>query len=80
MPLTGKERKAQLGYGALSEVARKTKRTLGHVSQVVSGTRRDKKVEREVARRLGITIEDAFGYIESRNSFATETSSSSSAA
>jgi hypothetical protein len=79
MPLTSKERKAELGYGALSAIARKTKRSLGHVSQVVSGTRSDKKVEREVARRLGIAIEEAFGPGDIQHSVPSQESVSLSA-
>lgn len=50
--MTPEERKKALGFGGLSWVARKTKRTLGHVSQVNAGLRRDALVERWIARRI----------------------------
>lgn len=59
--MTGRERKAALGYGALSKIARRTRRTLGHVSQVIDGTRRDPVVERATAARLGKSIDEVFG-------------------
>lgn len=52
MPLTPDERKRKLGHGALTKIARRTKRTLGHVSQVNSESRRDPKVERAITREL----------------------------
>jgi hypothetical protein len=60
MPLTKSERKERLGHGAITKIARKTRRTIGHVSEVVRGLRRDPKVEREVARRLELPMEDVF--------------------
>ncbi len=54
------EIKKRLRFGALSEIAVATDRTLGHVSQVVSGLRRDRKVEVAVARRLRMKVEDVF--------------------
>lgn len=66
MTLTVSERKARLGHGAATEIAAHVKGrkgkplTRGHVSQVLSGLRPDRKVERAAARRLGMKIEDAF--------------------
>ncbi len=54
------EIKSRLRFGALSEIAASTDRTLGHVSQVVSGLRRDRKVEVAVARKLRMKVEDVF--------------------
>jgi hypothetical protein len=50
--LTPDERKMRLGLGGLARVARRTKRTLGHVSQVNAESRRDKKVERAITREI----------------------------
>ncbi|MDB4916374.1 MAG: hypothetical protein JWM95_4018 [Gemmatimonadetes bacterium] len=52
MPLTPDERKMRLGHGGLALVARRTKRTEGHVSQVNRGLRPDKKVERAITRLI----------------------------
>lgn len=52
MPLTPDERKRKLGHGGLTKIARRTKRALGHVSQVNSESRRDPKVERAIEREL----------------------------
>lgn len=60
MTLSVHERKERLGHGGLSKIARRTKRTLGHVSQVVSGTRRDPRVERAVARAIGMPLEEVW--------------------
>jgi hypothetical protein len=65
MSLTKYERKERLGPGAITRVARRTRRSIGHVSQVVRGLRRDPKVEREVARRIGLPVEEVFPAIES---------------
>jgi hypothetical protein len=60
MPLSKYERKEKLGYGAAKKIARQLKRSEGHVSQVISGTRRDAKVEEAVARRIGLPVEEVF--------------------
>lgn len=67
MALSPDERKMWLGHGGLSRIARKTKRTLGHVSQVNKNPelRPDKKVigaiTREVvARNPAIRPEDVW--------------------
>lgn len=52
MPLTPDERKRRLGFGGLTKVARITRRTLGHVSQVNSEKRPDPVVERAVVREI----------------------------
>lgn len=60
MTLSSYERKERLGYGGLSKIARRTKRTLGHVSQVVRAKRRDARVERAVARAIGRPLEEVW--------------------
>lgn len=52
MPLTTDERKRRLGFGGLTKIARITRRTLGHVSQVNSEKRPDPVVERAIAREI----------------------------
>jgi hypothetical protein len=52
MPLTPDERKRKLGFGGLTKVAKKTRRALGHVSQVNAEGRRDPKVERAITREI----------------------------
>lgn len=52
MALTPEERKMWLGHGGLSKVARRTRRTLGHVSQVNKGTRPDPVVQRAIERAI----------------------------
>lgn len=52
MPLTPDERKRKLGFGGLTKVARRTRRTLGHVSQVNSEKRPDARVVREIVRAI----------------------------
>ena len=52
MALTADERKMRLGHGGLALVARRTKRTLGHVSQVNRELREDRKVMRLVTRLI----------------------------
>ena len=58
--MTPYEIKKELGYGALTKVARRLKVTLPHVSQVVSGKRRSPRVERVVARRIGKPVDQVF--------------------
>lgn len=60
MPLTRWERKEQLGHGALKKIAKRTERSPGHVTHVVAGHRRDKRVEKEVARRLKLPVDEVF--------------------
>jgi hypothetical protein len=60
MTMTAAERKAALGHGAVTRIARRTKRAIGHVSQVIHDKRRDPKVERDVARLLGRPVEEVF--------------------
>lgn len=60
MAMTAIERKAALGYGTATKIAKRTRRSLGHVSQVISGTRRDAKVEAEVAARIGKPVDEVF--------------------
>ena len=52
MGMTPDERKMWLGHGGLAKVARRTGRTLGHVSQVNRHNRPDKKVVREITRSI----------------------------
>lgn len=52
MPLTPDERKRKLGFGGLQRIARRTRRTLGHVSQVNSEKRPDPVVQRAIVRAI----------------------------
>lgn len=52
MAMTPGERKMWLGDGGLTKVAKRTRRTLGHVSQVNKVTRRDPVVERAIVRAI----------------------------
>lgn len=60
MAMTAAERKAALKHGDGAKVARQTRRTHGHVSQVIAGDRRDAVVERAIARRIGRPVDDVF--------------------
>jgi hypothetical protein len=60
MPMTRWERKEALGHGVLRSIARRTERSTGHVSRVIHGVRRDARVEKEIARRLKLPVEDVF--------------------
>jgi hypothetical protein len=42
-----------LPYGAMTFIAKETRRSIGHVSRVYHGERRDPVVEAAIARRLG---------------------------
>ena len=44
----------------MAKIARQTKRTNGHVQEVIAGRRRDPVVERNAARRLELPVEEAF--------------------
>lgn len=66
MALTPDERKMWLGHGGLARIARRTRRTLGHVSQVNKGSRPDPVVERAIVREIvaknaAIAPEDVWG-------------------
>jgi len=66
MALTPEERKKALGFGGLAKVAKQTRRTLGHVSQVNARKRSDAVVERAIVRRIvkanpQINPDDVFG-------------------
>lgn len=52
MTLTPDERKRKLGFGGLTKIAKRTRRTLGHVSQVNAGKREDPKVMRAIASEI----------------------------
>lgn len=64
MAMTRWERKAALAYGATAEIADKLELTRGHVSQVVNGKRRDRRVEVAVARKVGRPVRDVFPALE----------------
>jgi hypothetical protein len=59
MPLTAGERKERLGHGAITKIARKLRLSISHVSQVNRLERHDRRVEREIARRLEMSEYDA---------------------
>lgn len=52
MALTPDERKMRLGHGGLARIARRTKRTKGHVSQVNAKNRPDPVVQRAITREI----------------------------
>lgn len=52
MTLTPDERKMRLGHGGLARIARRTRRTKGHVSQVNAGKRPDEVVARAITREI----------------------------
>lgn len=52
MPLTPEQRKNYLGHGGLVRIARRTKRTKGHVTEVNRERRRDEVVERAITREI----------------------------
>ena len=60
MALSKYDRKERLGYGAAKQIAVATGRSEGHVSQVLSGKRSDRKVEVAVARRLQMPVAEVF--------------------
>ncbi len=66
MALSKHDRKDMLGHGGLTRVAEKRGVTLGHVSQVNSGLRRDVNIEDDIATEISekhdIPKEDVFGY------------------
>jgi len=45
---------------SLSEIARDLGKDLSIVSRVCRGQRRSREIEQEIARRLGLTLPDAF--------------------
>ena len=61
--------KQALGYGAQTQIAKRTKRSVAHVFYCIGEMddagnitrRRDAKVEREIAKRLKLTVEEVFG-------------------
>lgn len=52
MTLTPDERKRKLGFGGLTKIAKRTRRTLGHVSQVNARKRADARVERAITSEI----------------------------
>lgn len=52
MTLSADERKRRLGHGGLTRIARRTKRTLGHVSEVNRNGRPDPKVQRAITQAI----------------------------
>lgn len=66
MALDKHRRKELLGLGGLTRIARKTGRSIGHVSQVNDETRRDPKVERAIVRAItrkhAIPAEEVFPF------------------
>lgn len=65
MPLTPDQRKNYLGHGGLVRIARRTRRTKGHVTEVNRERRRDPKVEQAIARAIvekhpGIALEEVW--------------------
>ena len=60
MPMSGEERKRALGHGGAAAICRRTKRSPAHVSYVIRGLRRDRKVEVAIARRLKLPVDVVF--------------------
>jgi hypothetical protein len=60
MSLSRWERKQLLPYGAVTAIAQKLGRSKGHVSQVISGHRRDRRVEVAVARIIKLPVDRVF--------------------
>lgn len=63
MPLSPEERKKLLGHGGLTRVAKKARRTAGHVSEVNRAGRPDPKVRELIAKEIlkknpGISSDD----------------------
>jgi len=52
MALTPDERKMRLGHGGLALIARRTRRTRGHVTEVNSERRDDPVVKRAITREI----------------------------
>jgi hypothetical protein len=52
MALTAEQRKQLLGRGGLARVARKARRTAGHVTEVNSRLRPDEKVRTMIAQEI----------------------------
>lgn len=64
------DRKGRLPFGGATRVAERLHVTLGHVSQVLKGTRRDPRVEKALARLMGVGVLEAFGEAPVRTSLA----------
>jgi hypothetical protein len=52
MPLTPEDRKKLLGHGGLTRIAKRLKRTPGHLSEVNRAGRPDAKARAEIAREI----------------------------
>ena len=57
-PLTRQQVRDRLRFGDVARIATRTGRTRGHVSQVLSGKRADRKVAVALARMLGVRLND----------------------
>ena len=57
-PLTRQQVRERLRFGDVALIAARTRRTRGHVSQVLSGKRADRKVAVALARMLGVRLSD----------------------
>jgi len=54
------ERKKRLPYGAVTAIARKMNRSVNDVSEHLKGHRKNRRVQRELARAMGMKIAEAF--------------------
>lgn len=54
------ERKKRLKYGVMSAIARKLNRSVQDVSEHLKGHRHNRRVQRELARAMGLRIAEAF--------------------
>jgi hypothetical protein len=60
MPMSRWDRKALLPHGAVTQIAQRTGRAKSHVSSVIHGHRRDRRVEVAVARLLRLPVDEVF--------------------
>jgi hypothetical protein len=61
MPLTRWERKSRLRHGVQKSIAKRCRCSESHVSKVLSDLTRDRVVEKEIARRMKLPVEEVFG-------------------
>jgi len=60
MGLSRWERKEKLGHGGVTEIAKKTGRSVAYASEVISGKKRNREIEVATARKLRVKVADAF--------------------
>ena len=60
MPMNRWDRKAQMPHGSVTGIARQLGKSVGHVSQVLNDRRRAPDVEQEIAKVIGLPVEQVF--------------------